>query len=297
MDQRDMDDEAFKLILSMLPDLRCLELQGEGEPFVHPRFFELAGAARSVFPDLFISTISNGNSLTPENGEELLKSGIDSVSFSIESVSEEMYRRIRGGDLSRYMKNLRDFMETRRRSGRRSPSAGLAVTILEESVQDIDDILILYSELGLDGGIIFQPLQRMEGYTHYYSRELLEQIPSSQTLFTLGLRLNSHPVMDTARRDMEERPHFYSRLMTAHDIRTKGCPWLVHALFIDVAGRALPCCKVKDADSYSMGIVGKTDSEDILRMRREYNRMLLSGEIPAFCRGCSTGERIINFKD
>lgn len=47
LDQSDLDLETFREALAQLPDLERLEMHGEGEPLMHPHFFEMARLARA----------------------------------------------------------------------------------------------------------------------------------------------------------------------------------------------------------------------------------------------------------
>ena len=196
--------------------LRHVELQGEGEPMLHPQFFEMAEMIRPLHPRAKISLITNGSLLNAENVERMLEVGFHKVMVSIESPGAEAFAEIRGGKLSKVVEGIRLLMEARTcaphapseehhdagrdeyTNGRRQdavvtgPAVGFAITVLRRTVHELPRLLDLYEELGLDGGITLQPLQTMAVYTQHYGPEMRDQIltPADYRLFQQELHHN-----------------------------------------------------------------------------------------------------------
>ncbi len=176
----DMSLELYETIINSLPGLRYLELQGEGEPLLHPSFFDKVKTARDR--KIIVSTITNGNSLNADRSRKMLESGLNTLFISIDTPHPEKFKRIRGGDLHRILTNCRDLIDNKIKLRRKDPSVGFAVTVSTDTAEDIGEIILLYSELGLDGGFIFQPLQKMESYYKFYPENLKNQVPGSKLL-------------------------------------------------------------------------------------------------------------------
>ena len=291
--QGDIEFRQFTSIIEHLPQLEYLELQGEGEPLLHPAFYEMVRYAR--FRGIQVSTISNGNSLRKETAEQLIDSGLETIFFSIDTVRPDMYSYLRGGELQQVLENIRYLSERKQQRNSESPAIGLAITILNDTVQDLEEILLLYSDFGLDGGFIFQPLQKMESYVKHYPRPLLQQIPDRKSLSLIEQKLNSHPLIKSILKNGKSHRNFYMHLFGDFDLKQFGCPWLTRGIYISYKGFVLPCCKVKDTKRYSLGRMGVGEFETILKKRILQNGELINRRIPASCTGCTTAEKIAGF--
>jgi MoaA/NifB/PqqE/SkfB family radical SAM enzyme len=74
--------------------LRHVELQGEGEPMLHPRFFEMAEMIRRLHPRAKISLITNGSLLNEENVARIIEIGFHKISVSIESPDPQAFAEL-----------------------------------------------------------------------------------------------------------------------------------------------------------------------------------------------------------
>ena len=72
LDQNDLSLDTFRHTLDLLPDLERLEIHGEGEPLMHPDFFEMARLARER--GIRLSTITNGSLFSAERIDRILES-------------------------------------------------------------------------------------------------------------------------------------------------------------------------------------------------------------------------------
>ena len=120
--QKDMALDVFQHLLQSSPDLRYIHLQGEGEPLLHPGFFEMVQMAKAIRPAVRISTTTNG-SLLARHAERIVELGLDRVCVSIESADPALFHEIRGGRLEEVIEGARRWWRQRRRaraSGRRS---------------------------------------------------------------------------------------------------------------------------------------------------------------------------------
>ena len=93
MRQGDLPFEVFEDVLARNPLVEHIELQGEGEPLMHPRIFDMIALAKSR--DIRVSMITNGSHFTAANIERILDGGIHSINVSIESPDPEAFRAIR----------------------------------------------------------------------------------------------------------------------------------------------------------------------------------------------------------
>lgn len=130
MEQRDITLETFAKTLDAFPNLKHVELQGEGEPLLHHDVFEMARMLRSR--DVSVSIITNGSQLLKRNAiPQILDLGLEKVSVSIESADAETFKKIRGGKLETVVAGIRELIQERNRRGLARPLIDFAVTVLE----------------------------------------------------------------------------------------------------------------------------------------------------------------------
>jgi len=289
MDQTDLEIDAFARALDRLPELEHIELQGEGEPLMHPAFFEMARRARSR--GIEVSTITNGSLFNRERIESLLDADLGSVLVSIESPDLATFASIRGGRLDKVIEGVAAFVAARNALGLARPAVGFAVTVLKSTEASFPDILALYRQLGLDGGVVVQPLNGMEVYARGYSDAM-----RAETYTGLGRAVVERRLLRQADRAgivrRGEPTLFWTALFGAAPPARAGCPWLRHALYIDRQGRVTTCPHVKDAERHALGRLEVDGLEAILSARRQIHRALEAGAIPTPCRGCAIADAI-----
>ena len=278
MTQSDLDFERFERTLAQFPSLRHVELQGEGEPLLHPRFFDMLGALRAR--GIVMSMITNGSLLTAEAVEELVAGGVEKISISIESADPEEFRRIRGGKLEKVIDGIARLVAAKR--GMRLPRVGFSVTMLRSTAGALDGIVALYERLGMDGGITTQALQRMHAYVDAYAPamhdELLDECEADARYvrFYRRTRAIANPTWSNG--------GFYARLMAGWKPASRRCPWLERGAYVSRDGVVTACCMIKD-ERHALGKVGD-DVASIEAKRAQMRGQLARGETPAACSGC-----------
>jgi MoaA/NifB/PqqE/SkfB family radical SAM enzyme len=284
MPQEDLDLATFDAVLATFPDLAHVELQGEGESLLHPRFHEMVAALRAR--GVRVSFITNGSLLSEAHVARLLDAGIEKISVSIESPDEEAFREIRGGKLSKVLRNLEHLVAEKRRRGLTTPIVGLSITVLRRTRDDLPALLDLYRRLGLDGGITLQPLQRMEAYTAHYDDAVQAEHLDATEVEALWLSFFANPEVRRLRGERRATKGFYEELEGDWRPALGTCPYLERGLYVDRRGRVTPCCMVKDHEAHGLGTVGVDDRDTIVARRRGLAEELRAGRIPTACTGC-----------
>lgn len=279
-----MTYERFEAVLDAFPDLDHIELQGEGESLMHPRFLDMVSEARRR--GVRISFISNGSLLNPEPVARLLDLGIDKISVSIESPDEEEFRTIRGGKLSKVVRNLEHLMSERTRLGLDRPVVGFSITVLKSTQHRLHEIIALYRRLGLDGGITLQPLQRMEAYAGHYGEAMNAQALDDDEVEAIWHKFFADKQVRAVEKTRGSVPGFFDEMMEGWKPATGKCPWLERGLYVHNSGHVTGCCMIKDVERHGFGRVGDDSLEDMLGRRSALAGELASGTIPAPCQGC-----------
>jgi MoaA/NifB/PqqE/SkfB family radical SAM enzyme len=284
MPQQDMPYERFVAVLDAFPDLEHIELQGEGESLMHPRFLDMVAEARRR--DIRVSFISNGSLLNPEPVDRLLELGIDKISISIESPDEDEFREIRGGKLSKVIRNLEHLMAERAQRGLERPVVGMSITVLRSTRHRLHEILALYRRLGLDGGISLQPLQQMDAYAQHYPEQMQAQALDDAQVESIWHAFFSDKQVRAVEKSRAPTRGFFDEMMDTWKPATGKCPWLETGLYVDNAGEVSGCCMIKDSARHGFGRVGVDSTESILAKRQALRDELAAGVVPAPCAGC-----------
>lgn len=284
MDQSDLDLADFDRLLDSFPDLKHIELQGEGEPLLHKGFFEMARRARERGIEL--SMITNGSLLSEERVAAILDAGMVAVNVSIESPDEGAFARIRGGRLDKVRAGIARLLAARRARGLALPKVGLAITVLKDTIDSLPAVAALYHDLGMDGGATIQPLSRMETYSGVYDADTAAQLLSPEDEQRMWRLIARTPAMRAMQRAVIESGHFYPEMHRQFPAE-HGCPWVKGGLYVDRHGGMTTCCMIKDTTAYGLGKLGVTPAEAVLAQRAAIDAALTAGQPPAQCQGCA----------
>ena len=285
MAQQDISLETLRRFIDQVEGLEHIELQGEGEPLLHPQFFELIECARAKFPGLQVSMISNGSLFTAENIDKLLLHRIARIYVSTESADDATFQRIRGGKLERVRRGIANLLAERDARGMDVPVVGLAVTVLKTTVREsLRGITGLYRDLKLDGGINIQRLQSMPQYSRLYPEGTRSEMLDDEDVRRLNDDIRGNAELVAILKQRQGAPGFYERLYSSVDTRAR-CPWLENALYVSTQGDLVACCHAKD---YAQDRLGDLDSGvgGALRKRAAMQEQLRHGKIPTPCIGC-----------
>jgi len=108
-----MDYGFYTRILDSNPQITCLMLSRYGEPFLHPRIFDMIAYAKRK--NVYVFLYTNGALLSDKVCDMILASGLDEIFFSLEGIGE-VYEKNRGipyGELKsniEYLLKKREFL-------------------------------------------------------------------------------------------------------------------------------------------------------------------------------------------
>ena len=83
---RNMEAETFAALWTLLRHSKRTHLQGWGEPFLHPLFFDFAAFARKA--DCAVSSTSCGLHMNEKTARKVVDSGMDVLAFSLAGTDE-----------------------------------------------------------------------------------------------------------------------------------------------------------------------------------------------------------------
>ncbi|MGE5621417.1 MAG: radical SAM/SPASM domain-containing protein [Candidatus Bathyarchaeota archaeon] len=285
-----MDPNLFKGLIDQFDGLEELHLQGLGEPFMHPAFFDLVRYA--VKKGIKVSTNTNLTLLTSRRAKECVESGLDTLHASIDGATAETYEYIRrDGNFRKVIANLDRLMAARAAAGSATPHVRMVAVAMRRNLEELPAIVRLAREHGVDT-VFVQHLchDYREGTlpAHYHAmrdfiaaESLENEAPerlagvfgAAQGLAAeLGVDLRLPPLV----RQGPRKPN------------PLGCDWPHRGAYLSYKGEAMPCCMVSTPDRMKLGDMAKESVVTVWngRQYREFRAALASGQPPEICRGC-----------
>jgi radical SAM protein with 4Fe4S-binding SPASM domain len=146
-----MDPALFRSILDQVgPYAFMLLLWDWGEPFANPGIFDMIAYARAKGVKVVSST--NGHLFARrDRAEALVRSGLDSIIFAIDGVTQATYERYRGGgDLDTALEGIRQVVAARQRLESVRPLVNFRFIVMDHNEHEIDAVRDLARDLGVD---------------------------------------------------------------------------------------------------------------------------------------------------
>ncbi|MCR9140716.1 MAG: radical SAM protein [bacterium] len=143
-----MTTEKITGILKEAQKYNCpsISFQGDNEPFLIREivdWFKLA--ADHGFLDIMVNT--NGSIMTERLAEQIIKSGLTRIRFSLDAITEETYSKIRlGGVFEKTMRNIDLFLRKREELGSELPKVGVNFVRMKQNEHEVDDFVKYWND-------------------------------------------------------------------------------------------------------------------------------------------------------
>ncbi len=265
MKQMDLEFHTFQKVVDEIPGISCMELQGEGEPFLHPDIYKMIRYAKDH--GIQVCSITNGSMLTEENVEKILDSGLDSLNISIESPVPEEFHNIRGGNLEKIIEGIRTLVRRKKERKISRPVVGFSVTVLKSTASKLKDIFKLYQKLGMDGGIAIQFLNASKEYSRYYTeKENAEYLSKKEQLLVRRNYFRALRYIEVN----DQIEHFFTKIeedVKENSGQTGYCVWLENAVYVSCQGYVSSCVYMKDGEHFGLGQIEQDGIQKILDAR------------------------------
>lgn len=288
-----MDFDLFARILDQFPDLEEIQLQGLGEPMMHPRFFDMVAYATAR--GIKVGTNSNLTLLNARRAELCVTSGLAELHASIDGATAETYEEIRvRAHFDRITRNLEGLVEARRRLGSATPRVDVVAVVMRRNLHEIPDLVRLSHRLEIDK-IFVQHLCHDFGESslpeHYAPmRDFVE----AQTLLNedaervdrhFGEALAIAEELGVELRLPRTRPR-------QHPPGTPGrdrCNWPWTGAYVSYQGLAMPCCMVATPDRIHLGNMAAHGADAVWNGPdyQAFRDALSSDSPPEVCRSCA----------
>jgi MoaA/NifB/PqqE/SkfB family radical SAM enzyme len=193
--------ETFKKLVPAFSETRHVHLQGWGEPFLHPDFFEMVAIAKGA--GCRVGTTTNGMLLNREKIEKVVESKIDIIAFSLAGTGDENDRIRKGTRLAKVLDAMRTLNEEKERQGVETPAIHVAYMLFQSGIGNLRNLPHLLEGCGVSDVVIsfldFIPCEELQSEViapatkaeHEELRSCLEEVREEGSLHHLHVH---HPL-------------------------------------------------------------------------------------------------------
>ena len=215
-----LDKHHYNQVLDELaPTLLYLTLYFQGEPFLHPDFFDLIDIGRKH--NIYTATSTNAHYLSDENARNTVESGLDRLIISIDGLDQESYAHYRiGGKLDSVLEGTKNLIHWKKKLNSLTPHIIFQFIVFRHNENQIESVKQLGSEIGVDEVAI----KTAQIYDHENGSQL---IPSNSRYSRYELNGNGTWKIKNKLLD--------------------HCWKMWHSSVITWDGKVVPCCFDKDA--------------------------------------------------
>ncbi len=288
-----MDFDVFTRLIDQFPDLEELQLQGLGEPMMHPRFFDMV--AHAVRRGIRVGTNTNLTLLNARRAELCVTSGLGELHASIDGATAAVYNRIRvRAHFERIITNLQRLVETRARLASETPRIRMIVVAMRQNIHELADLVRLAHRLSI-GAVFVQHLCHdfQESSLPARYRPMRDFVTSETLTSEDPERVQRH--FDEARGVARELgvdlrlPRTRPRLHPPGTPGPERCDWPWRGAYVSYQGLAMPCCMVATPDRIQLGSMVERGALAIWNGPdyQAFRDQLSSDNPPEVCRSCS----------
>lgn len=284
----DLTVSQVKRILDCFPDVRRVVLHGIGEPLLNRELPEIIAAVKGRGAYALFNT--NGLLLRGTVARAIAASGLDELRVSMDAASPRTYTRVRGADgFDRIIRNLRRFVDLKRRLEVTGPSVSLWITGMKTNIRELAALVELAHEIGASE-VYLQRLVHSERGLAAESEALYGRATPDDLEAVRTAEARAEELGVTLRGSGEASA---GALLPAQRVGTyRDCrrPWSL--MYVTAHGNVLPCCIAPFTGvPYGDILLGNlfTEAPETIwngARYRAWRRRMLSERPPAACAGC-----------
>lgn len=238
----------------------------QGEPYLHPQFFDLVKTADAA--GIFTSTSTNAHFLDDQRAKRTVASGLDQLIISIDGTEQGTYESYRKeGDLSKVIEGTKNILKWKKELGSATPHVIFQFLVVRPNEHQIDEVKQLGKELGVDE----VKLKTAQIYDYE----------------------NGSPLIPTKNEYSRYRQTAEGKWEIKNPL-DDHCWRMWSGAVITWDGQVVPCCFDKDAH-HTMGNAGEVPFKSIWKSAEYDNfrkQILRSRSEVEMCRNCSEGTQV-----
>ncbi|HEX8988764.1 MAG TPA: radical SAM protein [Rhodocyclaceae bacterium] len=286
-----MDFEVFRRLVDGFPEMEELQLQGLGEPMLHPRFFDMVRYAAER--GIRVSTNTNLTRLTPARAAECIASGLDALHASLDGATAATYEFIRrGANFAKVLRNLDRVVAARRHAGSVTPRLRVVAVAMRRNLDELAGIVALAHRHGVDS-VFVQHLCHDYGEAGLPAAYApMREFFADQSLLAADARHVDEAFREARLAASELGVDLRLPPLTPDEPRRNsghGCDWPWRGAYLSFRGEAMPCCMVSTPDRANLGDMARSGVDAVWNgsAYAGFRAALDSGRPPEVCRGCA----------
>ncbi len=149
---RHLSLDTFEKLAPAFKHTRLVHLQGWGEPFLHPHFFDMVATAKQA--GCRVGATTNGMLLDQETVARIIDSGLDMLAFSLAGADEFHDRARPGASLAKVLSAMELLRREKQKRKSLSPRVNIAYMLLRSGLESLSGLPQLLEGLGVDQVVI-----------------------------------------------------------------------------------------------------------------------------------------------
>jgi len=163
-ENRHLPLDAFRKLAPAFAKTRHVHLQGWGEPFLHPDFFEMVAIAKAA--GWWVGTTTNGMLLNGDRITRTIESGLDIVAFSLAGTGKKNDAIRKGTSLKKVLEAIQALDREKKEKGRTRPEIHVAYMLFRSALDDLEALPSLLEGSGVTQVVVstldFIPSEELE---------------------------------------------------------------------------------------------------------------------------------------
>mgnify|MGYP006277895055 CR=1 FL=1 len=145
---RHLDPRLFSRFIHRLKNTDLVYLQGWGEPFLHPDFWDMLTLVKQK--GFLAGCTSNANVLDADNLKRAVDMGLDVLALSLAGMEEKNDRLRPGTSFRQVVEAIETLQSIKAQRRSATPSLHLAYLLLRQELDDLEKLPDFFLDLGLD---------------------------------------------------------------------------------------------------------------------------------------------------
>ncbi|MBI5238019.1 MAG: SPASM domain-containing protein [Deltaproteobacteria bacterium] len=274
--------DQFKHITGQLPNVRWVNLTGEGSAFLNKDYFKMLRHLRETY-DTSLYLVDHLSDLDEGDLDELIGL-VDGIYVSMDGATRETYERIKVGcSFDRAVHNLKYIINKKRELGQYKPDINIRCVIIKGNLHEVPAFIDLINSIAtrsdIDVGMInFTGLLYFDGIKQWH----VDRFPED--------------IVEEVRKRVNAGVFFrFEHCIDGLNPPPDKCYYWMEP-YIMMGGYVLPCCSVMMSDrrpflrEHAFGNVFKQDFKEIWTSERykAFRKTITNpfAPLPVLCAGC-----------
>jgi MoaA/NifB/PqqE/SkfB family radical SAM enzyme len=285
----DLTLSQFKKIIDSIPQLKWINLTGEGSPFMNKDFMAMLRYAKSQ--NIYVDFSHDFFTFNDSIGRSLIEMGIERIYFSIDGCTKETYEKVRiGSDYNKVISNIRRFIQLKKEMQSPLPEICFRFAFFKDNVHEVKMLPALVNGLGSVNDLGDESSINIVGLLEFEQTKGLE------------VEIDKKTIESTNARAKEFGQTVYWSHVTHDESKKAPCHYCVFWTepYIMITGHVVPDCAVLmsnrrpflEANSFGnvneMPLVEMWDTPKYKKFRKMLRNP--NAPVPSICYGCRVYE-------